>query len=231
MIRYYFDIEQGTDEWHQLRCGVVTASQVKTLLTGKTLKVANNDTVRQMAFDIAAQRETQHVEDHYQNYQMIRGHLEETLARDVYSENFYPVQECGFITNDNHDMLIGYSPDGLVGKDGLIEIKSRIQKFQVRTILEDEVPSEYMLQIQTGLYVSERKWCDFVSYSNGMPLYVKRVEPIAEVQQAIDDAAYAFYKRVGEIQEDYRKLAAQMVKTERVDLSFDDEMMMEEGDK
>ena len=73
----------------------------------------------------------------------------------------------------------------MVGDDGLIECKSRRQRFQIQTIADDEVPADYMIQLQTGLLVSERKWIDFISYSGGLPMFVKRVEPIPEYQEAI----------------------------------------------
>jgi predicted phage-related endonuclease len=222
MIKYYYDIEQGTEEWFALRCGVVTASVVKILLTS-TLKIANNDTVRTMAYEFAAQLEMKHVEESYQNHQMIRGHLEEELARDIYSENYAPVMECGFITKNIKGNIVGYSPDGLVGNDGLIEIKSRIQKHQVKTIVNGVVPAEYMMQMQTGLYVTEREWCDFVSYSNGMPFFVKRVYPDAEIQDKIAEAISLFYARVDEIRTAFREESAALVMTDRVALDFDDE--------
>ena len=227
MIEYHGEIEQGTPEWFSLRCGVVTASVVKALLTSK-FKIADNDTVRTMAFEFAAQREMQHVEPTFQTYQMQRGHLEEELALDVYSEHYGQVTECGFITNDKGGFVVGYSPDGMVGDDGLIEIKSRIQKHQVKTIVNGVVPDEYMLQMQTGLYVTERPWCDFVSYSNGMPLFVKRVLPDPETQEIIVEAVGRFYERVEAIREEYRSLASKLVQCERVELDFDTEIQANE---
>ena len=225
MIDYSFDIDQGTPEWHQMRCGVVTASTINTLLTAKTLKIAANETVRLHALEMAAQRETGVVEDQHQTFQMQRGHMEEVLARDVYSEAFEQVTECGFIRNDSlGPFTIGYSPDGLVSETGLIEIKSRIQKHQVKTIINDVVPAEYMLQMQTGLMVTGREWCDFISYSNGMPLFVKRVTPNEEIQQKILDAVTLFEQSVSENQKRYRANSEALVKCERVDLSLDDEI-------
>ncbi len=223
MVEYHGEIEQNTPEWFAIRCGVVTASVVKCLLTSK-LKIADNDTVRQMAYEFAAQQEMKHVEPTFPNYQMRRGHLEEVLARDVYSEFYSPVTEVGFVTNDKDGFVVGYSPDGLVNNDGLIEIKSRIQKHQVKTIVNGVVPAEYMLQMQTGLYVTERKWCDFVSYSNGMPLFVKRVEPDAEIQEKIKEAIGLFYARVDEIRTAFRDESSGLVMTDRVQLDFDDDI-------
>jgi len=214
------DIDQNTDEWLMLRCGVVTASVVKQLLT-PTLKIAKNQSVVSMAYDFAAQRELMHVEKTPQTYHMMRGHLEEELARDVYSDNYAEVTKCGFVRNDTHGFILGYSPDGLVGDDGLIEIKSRIQKYQLQTIINGEVPDEYILQLQTGLLVTEREWIDFISYSNGMPLFVKRVYPDSEMQSIIIEAVEAFYDRVEVLQEEYRKNSSKLIPCERVPLDFD----------
>lgn len=112
---------------------------------------------------------------------------------------------------------IGYSPDGLVGEDGLIEIKSRLQKKQLETVLDDCVPPENMAQIQCGLLVSGREWCDYVSYCGGMKLYVKRVYPIQEWQEAIKRALVAFEENAEDMISEYYERTASMPDTERVD--------------
>jgi len=113
-------------------------------------------------------------------------HLQKRLDELATSEECSEIDiEEGETFIDRFGVIGVLRSDGLVGKDGLIEIKSRIQKHQIKTIIDDEVPLEYMLQIQTGLIVSERKWCDFISYSNGMPMFVKRVYPIVEMQNKI----------------------------------------------
>ena len=204
MIRYHFDIEQGSEEWHALRCGILTASEMKFIVT-PTLKPASNDKERAHLFELLGQRITQHTEPRYISDDMLRGHEDEIEARIRYAENFAPVTECGFVTNDDHGFVIGYSPDGLVDYDGLIECKSRRQKYQVETILADRVPEEYMLQIQTGLLVTRRKWLDFVSYCAGLPMFIKRVFPDARYQEAIIAAATDFERR---LQEAHQKYAA-----------------------
>jgi hypothetical protein len=202
MIRYHFDIEQGSEEWHALRCGILTASEMKFIVT-PTLKPASNDKERAHLFELLGQRITQHTEPRYISDDMLRGHEDEIEARIRYAENFAPVTECGFVTNDDHGFVIGYSPDGLVDYDGLIECKSRRQKYQVETILADRVPEEYMLQIQTGLLVTGREWLDFVSYCAGLPMFVKRVFPDARYQEAIIAAAIDFEYRLQIAQQKY----------------------------
>ena len=190
-ITYHHDLDQGSDEWLAARMGVLTASQVKLILT-PTLKVANNDKTRAHVFDIAAQRITRYIEPQFIGDDMLRGMEDETYARDKYAEKCAPVTECGFITSDKFGFTFGYSPDGLVGDDGLIEVKSRMQKHQLATIAAGEVPAEYMMQLQTGLLITERKWIDFISYCGGMPMWVCRVYPDAVIQSAIIDAATEF---------------------------------------
>lgn len=195
MIRYHYDIEQGTPEWLSLRCGILTASEIKLIIT-PTLKVASNDKERAHLFELLAQRITDYTEPRFVSDDMLRGHEDEIEARIKYAEHYAPVKECGFITRNMGGIVIGYSPDGLVGDDGLIECKSRRQKYQVETIMADEVPAEYMLQIQAGLLVSGRQWLDFISYSAGLPMFVKRVLPDERYRAAIIAAATEFENRL-----------------------------------
>ena len=202
MIKYYHDIEQGSDEWLAVRQGILTASEMLLILT-PTMRTASNDKERAHMFEILGQRITGYTEPHYISDDMLRGHEDEIEARIRYAEHFAPVTECGFVTNDDHGVVIGYSPDGLVGDDGLIECKSRRQKYQIETILADGVPAEYLLQCQTGLLVTGRKWLDFISYCGGLPMFVKRVWPCPEIHRAILDAALAFEQRLEAAQARY----------------------------
>lgn len=200
-IKYYPDLIQGSDEWLAARCGLLTASEMKLIVT-PSLKNASNDKERGHLYELMAQRITGHVEPHYIGDDMLRGQEDEVEARILYERHYGPVHDMGFITNDEHGFTIGFSPDGLVGTDGFIECKSRRQKFQVETIIDaaahDLVPQEFMIQIQTGFIVSRRLWCDFVSYSGGLPMATVRVLPDPEFQFAILSAAAAFEKRLAE---------------------------------
>lgn len=221
MIRYHTDLEQGSDEWLAERCGLLTASEMKLIIT-PTLKIASNDKERAHLYELLAQRITKHVEPHYISDDMLRGHEDEIEARILYAERYAPVQTVGFITNDRWGFTIGYSPDGLVGDDGQIECKSRRQKYQIETIVEciaeQTIPADYMIQVQTGLLVSERNWCDFVSYCGGMPMVTIRVYPDAKVQAAIIEAASAFEARLAAKLQVYQaalKSTARLIPTER----------------
>lgn len=213
-IKYYGSVVQGSDEWLDLRRGLITASEMSLLLT-PTLKVAANDKSRQHVYELLAQRISGYTEPHYVSNDMLRGQEEEVLARALYSEKYSPVRDGGFVTNDQWGFTLGYSPDGLVGDDGLIECKSRRQKYQVQTIIENTVPEEYMLQIQTGLLVTGRKWLDFVSYSGGLPMVVIRVLPDPAAQEAIVTAAKIAEGQIAARMDTYVRHSTGLYPTER----------------
>ena len=209
------DLIQGTDEWHDQRRGIVTASVVGRLLTA-TGKPANNDTSRTLTAQLVAERITGWTDPVYVSDDMLRGTEDEPRAVDVYAEHFAPVTSTGFMVRDDWGFRIGYSPDGLVGDDGLIEVKSRRAKKQLQTILEDAVPAENMAQIQCGLLVSGRAWCDYVSYCGGMPLYVKRVHPDPEFFKVIVEAVRTFEENAAAMVDLYLDATANLPATERV---------------
>lgn len=220
-ITYHRDLHQGSDEWHAIRCGLLTASEVKLILT-PTLKVANNDKVKAHIWELAAQRITGFTEPGYISDAMLRGHDDEIEARNLYSAQYAEATECGFVTNDEWGFTIGASPDGLVGEDGSIECKSRCQKYQIQTIVENyrdgTTPDEYELQMQTVMLVTGRKWCDLISYSGGLPMATMRVDANPEIQDAIIAAASQVEARIAEIVSDYREALnskARLIPTER----------------
>ena len=198
MIAYHFNINQGTPEWHDLRRGVLTSTAIKTLIT-PTGKLADNDKTRAHVYEVAAQRITGRTEDNYMSFDMMRGHTDEILARELYARHYAPVIECGFITSDKLGFMVGYSPDGLVGEDGIIEIKSAKAKIQVQRMTDGVIPLEHYAQVQTGLWVTGRKWCDFISYSNGMKMMVVRVESDLAYHELIEQAAKLFEAKVAEV--------------------------------
>lgn len=216
-LQVFNDIEQGTDEWHAIRRGIITASVVGQFITPKTIKPATNDTSRGLTASLAAERITGYTEPMRVSADMERGTLDEPFARDLYSEHYAPVTETGFMVRDDSGHKIGYSPDGLVGDDGLIEIKSRLQKIHLKTILADEVPLENMAQCQAGLLVSGRDWLDYVSYCGGMPLYVNRVLPDPKWFEAITVAVAWFEENAAEMIDTYLAAIDGRPPTERID--------------
>lgn len=216
-LREYPDVEQGSDAWLELRRGIVTASTAGKLITAKTLKPASNPDSRSLTALLVAERITGWVEPTFVSADMLRGTEDEPIARDVYSEHFAPVTEIGFMIMEEDGFQLGFSPDGLVGDDGLVEIKSRRPKKQITTVLADEVPAENIAQIQAGLLVTGRAWCDYVSYSGGLALYVKRVYPDPRWHEAIKAAVREFEATAKQMITDYRSRVAGLPMTERSD--------------
>lgn len=211
----YAELEQGSDAWLAARCGKLTASTIGRLITPTTLKVADNETSRGLTMQLAAERITGNVDYVHPTFDMQRGTDDEPYARDIYAANYAAVEEVGFMVRDFGSYAIGYSPDGLVGEDGAIEIKSRRPKEHLKTVLKGLPPLENMAQLMTALHVSGRDWIDYVSYSAGLPLWVKRVHLDARWARAIDDAAASFEINVSNIVENFASATRGMPETER----------------
>jgi hypothetical protein len=221
--RVFPDLVQGSDEWLEQRRGMVTASTVGSLITAKTLKPASNPESRGLIAVLVAERITGFVERTYVSDDMLRGIEDEPRAREAYSEHYAPVAEIGFMVRRFSVGEVGCSPDGLVGKDGLLEIKSRRAKRQLQTILAGEVPAENMAQCQAALLVSGREWLDYVSFSAGMPLFVKRVYPDQRWHDAILAALAEFELIAEQMTTDYMNKTVGLPMTER---SVETEMIL-----
>lgn len=173
MIEVFDAIEQGTEDWHRIRAGRATASVFKDILAK-----GEGKTRRKLLLTLAGERLTGEPAESYSNGFMERGKEQEATARAMYAafySNQKPVQ-VGFILNGEN----GYSPDSLVGDDGLLEVKTCKADIQLDILLRDRVPPEHTAQIQGGLWVSERQWIDVVIYSPRLPLFVKRIERDAD---------------------------------------------------
>ena len=214
------------------RCGILTASEMKHVVSRKTdkktglvtYKSPTDDKSVAHLYELAAQRVNQYVEPSYIGDDMLRGQDDESHAREAYDENYEAITECGFVTNDEWGFTIGYSPDWLVGSDGQGEAKSRRQKYQLETIATKKVPEEYVIQNQTGLLVTRRKWCDYTSYCGGMPMITLRVDPDKEVQDAIIEAATSFHEKLKKLIKEYSEVLAdpamRLIPTERREIAI-----------
>ena len=189
--KVYGELPQGSSEWLEARRGIVTASTVGKLLTS-TGKVAANDTARGLTDTLVAERLTGQVEYIHPTRDMERGTILEDTSRELYAEQYGPVDQIGFARIDTDTYTLGASPDGLCGPDGGWETKSPKAKTHIRTVLEDKVPPQYMPQVQACLLVFQRDWWDFTSYVPGLPLYVKRVYPDQEWHDNIIAAVETF---------------------------------------
>lgn len=206
----------------KLRTPIKTVHPERSALASKAdsvLKVADNDTSRALTLSLVAERITGHTEEGgYVSNDMLRGVYEEPRARDLYAETTgQEVTECGFMIHEHDGLTLGYSPDGLVGDRGLLEVKCPRPKGHLATILTDEPPARHMAQMQAGMLVSGRDWCDYVSFCGGLPLFVKRVPYDAEYMDAIWEAVAAFEKNAAAMTADYHARTDGLPVPERID--------------
>lgn len=220
-ITIYRELIQGSELWAAARCGLLTASEMHLIVT-PTLKIASNDKERAHLYELLAQRITGYVEPQYVSDAMLRGQDDEIDALTLYAKTYGEIDRVGFMTNDKWGFTIGYSPDALVGDNGLVECKSRSQKWQIRTLTEfvpnEAIDPDFMIQCQTGLLVSERDWVDLVSYCGGLPMATVRVFQDAKVQEAIINAVIAFENKLHDRLATYNaimKSKARLIPTER----------------
>lgn len=195
------------------------AEYARTQPSSTVIEPASNDTSRGLTAALAAERISGYTEPTYVNEDMQRGIDCEPIARDLYSQHYELATEVGFMvrTLDGGHRL-GYSPDGLVGDDGLVEIKCPRQKGHIQTIVSGAVPAEHMAQLQAGLLVSGRKWIDYVSYCGGLPLYVRRVYPDPRWQQAITQAVRLFEDNAAEMGRIFWEASEGLQPTERIEV-------------
>jgi hypothetical protein len=167
------NVEQGTQEWLNLRLGIATASEFECLLVNGKAEGGFGVGAFTYMDTLIGERITGEAADPFSgNRHTERGHELEAVARNLYREQCeVETSDCGIILNHG----AGYSPDSLVGADGLAEVKTKLPKFQVGVILQNEVPKDHVAQCQGGLWLSEREWIDFVSFWPGMPLFIKRM--------------------------------------------------------
>ncbi len=179
-MKIHKDIEQGTTEWHAIRKGKMTASNATAIgNNGKGLETYIREIVM---------KELSTKEDDYSNKDFDRGHELEPVARAMYElERGITVQEVGFIERDE---LVGCSPDGLVGEDGGVEIKSLDDKAYFDFLLEGDkaINSSHIWQCQMNLLITNRKWWDLVIYNPNFKqsMFVFRILPDVEKFKALE---------------------------------------------
>jgi hypothetical protein len=201
----YENVDQGSDEWHRLRAGTVTASEMATVLAkGRSGGVSL--TRAKYLRKLAAERITGRVIQTWNgNADTERGHEQEPEARRLYAfmRDADP-KLVGFMKRGP----VGASPDSLIGDDGLLEIKSKRGDIHIELLETREMPPEHKAQVQGQLWVSGRKWVDFMSYSPGLPPFIQRIErdPIYIAELAKATAAFleeldALTERIAKMQE------------------------------
>ena len=191
---------QGTDEWDAARKGRITASSIGNVLAGKGTKTRFNYRM-QLVLDLEGVADFKDSAIWFEAGRLYEGH-----ARGWYDWNQAAVTETGFVLHDTYNWL-GASPDGFVGDDGMIEIKYRktLETFHDSNI--KNVPRGYLSQMQTGMFVCNRQWCDYVNYwrcdaTQREQAHVRRIYRDEGRIRELEDAALIFWMETIEL---YRK--------------------------
>lgn len=205
-------MEQRTDEWLAARLGKVTASRVADVIA-KTKSGYSTSRANYMA-ELICERLTGTKGESFSSAAMQWGTNTEPQARAAYeAQSGGLVEEVGFVS---HCSIFdgGASPDGLVGKDGLVEIKCPITATHLDTLLTEMIPGKYVTQMQWQMACTGRQWCDFVSYDPRLPekmaLFIKRVPRdnamIAELEKEVNSFLNEMDEKLKKLKEKYNGL-------------------------
>ena len=193
--------EQGSIEWLSLRLGKITASRVKDVLT-KGRGTSQSKTAESYMMELIAEILTGNSKPFFENDAMRWGTETEPQARAMYAVNndFIDVKEVAFV---EHNEQVGISPDGLIGEDGLLEIKCPNTTTQLKRALSDDYSADYKAQIQMQLWVTEREWCDFLSFDPRLDCEAgylqQRVFRDEEYIEEMKTKVYAFVDKMNEL--------------------------------
>ena len=187
-------MEQRTEEWFAARLGKVTASRVADLMA-KTKTGPSASRSNYMA-ELLCERMTGQQAERFTNAAMDWGTQTEPQARAAYEFlTDLAVMETGLVDHPTIPMF-GASPDGLVGTDGLIEIKCPNTATHIETLLAEEIPAKYLTQMRVQMMCTGRAWCDFVSFDPRLPpdlqIWIKRTHADAAAQAEIESEVIKF---------------------------------------
>lgn len=185
-------IEQGTEAWHAQRLGKATASRIADIMA-KT-KNGWGASRANYAAELVCERLTGTRTEGFTNAAMAFGTENEPLARAAYEFRHDVTVELASFIDHPRVAMSGASPDGLIGDDGLIEIKVPNSATHIQTLLGDSIPEKYRLQMAWQMACTGRRYCDFVSFDPRLPeemrMFVQRYERddimIRELETAIE---------------------------------------------
>ena len=192
------DIEQRSPEWFAIKAGKPSPSCFDQIITTKGERSKSRE---KYLYKMAGEAVAGIREDGYTSFAMQRGTEMEPEAKAMYELiTGETVQEVGYVKND----ICGGSPDGLIGDDGLIEIKCPIITTHVEYLIKGKLPTTYFQQVQGYLYITGREWIDFMSYYPALKPLVVRVAPDKPWIERLEQELIAFNedlaKLIGEIQ-------------------------------
>lgn len=203
--------EQRSPEWFAARCGKATASRVADIIA--RTKSGWGASRTNYAAQLVAERLTGVPADSFSNAAMQWGTETEPEARRAYCFRAdVDVEECGFVLHPKIAMA-GASPDGLIGADGLLELKCPNTATHISTLLGGTIPDKYVTQMQFQMACTGRQWCDFASYDPRLPesmrLFVKRLDrddaAIASLEAHVIDFLDEVDRTVAQLRECYEQ--------------------------
>ena len=191
------DVVQGTQEWWDVRLGIPTSSGFGKIVT--TTGKSSTQRKKYM-YKLSVERILRVSEDNYTSKYMDRGKELEPQARAFY-ELFSGLEakEVGFCYKDEKK-LYGCSPDGLVGDDGLLEIKAPTSAVHVEYLLGGKLPTAYFSQVQGQLFVTGRKFCHFFSFYPGLKPFMIKVLPDVEFHKVLEIELDKFVNELTEVE-------------------------------
>lgn len=166
------DVPQGSEAWLRIRLGTPTTSNFGKIITPTGKRSSQSqDYLNELLGQLLAGK----VEEMHKSYAMQRGNELEPEAVSYY-ERYYntTTKEVGFVTTT--DGRIGCSPDRLVGRHGLLEVKCPLYKKHVANLRSGKIDKQYYPQVQGQMLLTKRDWCDWISYHPDMPASIVRVE-------------------------------------------------------
>jgi putative phage-type endonuclease len=195
-------MEQGTQEWFEARLGKVTASKISDVMA-KGRGDAPSATAATYMSQLVCERLTGKPTETFTSAAMEHGNETEAQARAMYSlEKMLSVEEVGSVDHPTLKMASA-SPDGLVGDDGLVEIKCPQPKKHIANLMGGKIDRAYMLQMQWQMECTGRVWCDFVSFNPDFPahmqIHIQRVERDDETLDEIRGAVFDFLERTSQM--------------------------------
>ena len=196
MLHIYRDIEQGTDEWKKIRCGIPTASQFSTVMASGKSGGPSLTRAKYMR-ELVGERITGEPTEGFNSVHMERGKVMEIEARNLYAfVHDEPLEQVGFIRNGDK----GCSPDALIGKNGMVEFKSALPHILIDILNSDRAPTEHAAQCQGGLWVAEREWIDLVVFWPKLPPFERRIYRDEPYIAAMSKAVSVFNEELSELE-------------------------------
>jgi len=196
------DVEQGSDEWLEARLGIPTASEMHSLLANGRVCEPFGQGALTYADKLIYERFTGQLESAFTgNAHTERGHELEPIAVQAYIDSGYAsaidVIETGIMLNKG----VGASPDRLIGADGGLEIKSKDGKGMVTLLRNGKIDPSHITQVQINMWVSGRKWWDYLVYCDGLSPFYQRFEPDLELHKKLDERVPLFLQLLDELEQ------------------------------